>query len=264
MQFDFGENWKEFSKNALTSERVSASLDAFKDLTRELSLKDQTFLDIGFGQGLSLLNATTLGAKTFGCDINPKCAEVLLENRKFYPDLKEKEIPVVVGSILVDETVQKIKAQKKEGFQVVHSWGVLHHTGEMYKAIDNSMSLVAPKGHFIIAIYNKHWSSLSWLFIKWFYCKSPAWIKKFMIYLFYPIIYLAKFIVTGQNPKKQERGMNFFYDIIDWVGGYPYEYASTKEIISYFEKKGYECIKTIPAKVPTGCNEFIFRKNLNS
>ena len=79
-----------------------------------------------------------------------------------------------------------------------------------------------------------------------------------MIVLFYPVIWLAKLIVTGKNPLNQERGMDFFYDIIDWLGGYPYEYASRKEIQTFLNQLGFKNIRTIPAQVPTGCNEFIF------
>ena len=82
-----------------------------------------------------------------------------------------------------------------------------------------------------------------------------------MIVLFYPVIYLTNFFVTGKNPKSQKRGMDFYYDIIDWVGGYPYEYASIDEIKKLAGSLEFSCIKAIPAQVPTGCNEFVFKKN---
>jgi len=145
-------------------------------------------------------------------------------------------------------------------FDIVHSWGVQHHTGDMHLALRNATSLVAEKGYFDTAIYNKHWSSRTWRIIKKLYCVSPSIIKLFMICTMYPLIFLAKFIVTGKNPFKQERGMDFFYNVVDWIGGYPYEYASIDELISFLNTLGFDCIYKKLATVPTGCNEFIFKR----
>ena len=61
-------------------------------------------------------------------------------------------------------------------------------------------------------------------------------------------------------PDDVDDAFDFYYDVIDWVGGYPYEYASRDEIKNFVEKKEYKLIKFNKAKVPTGCNEFIFEK----
>ena len=82
-----------------------------------------------------------------------------------------------------------------------------------------------------------------------------------MVALFLPIVWLAKLIVTGRNPREQSRGMDFYYNLIDWLGGYPYEYASIEEIERILSNTGFRKIRTIPAEVPTGCNEFVFRKD---
>jgi 2-polyprenyl-6-hydroxyphenyl methylase/3-demethylubiquinone-9 3-methyltransferase len=100
--------------------------------------------------------------------------------------------------------------------------------------------------------------------IKRFYNIAPAIIQKLMIWIFFVIIAAAKLIVTRKSPfRKQKRGMSFYYDVIDWVGGYPYEYADKEEIISYVEKRGFKCIKCVKPAVPTGCNEFVFLKTQN-
>jgi SAM-dependent methyltransferase len=261
MQFDFGKNWKEFSEHALSKEKIDAARKDFRDLLDD-DIEGKSFIDIGFGQGMSLLLATERKAITHGCDINPTCKEVLDNNKeKFFPELSAVNIPCVVGSILENEVVENIKKMTPSGtFDIVHSWGVLHHTGNMTKAIENAASLVAPGGTLVLALYNRHWSSFTWLMIKWIYCKSPKFLQWLMIWLFYPIIWLAKFAVTGKNPKRQQRGMDFFYNIIDWVGGYPYEYESIPETQKRMDKLGFEMLKAIPAEVPTGCNEFVFKK----
>ncbi len=259
-QFDFGENWKNFSQKALTDDRLEQSKQDFQKLVQEIDLNGKTFLDIGFGQGLGLLNAATLGAKIVGNDINPKCAEVLKFNQQRFPNLKDQNFLVVVGSILQAENVEKLRQQTAhQGFDVVHSWGVLHHTGQMWKAIENAISLVKPQGYFILAIYKKHWTSPIWLFIKWFYNILPAFLRKIMIGFFVPLVWL-RLVIGGQNPLKMDyRGMNFYYDVIDWVGGYPYEYASEAEITEFMKNKGFELVKFIPTYGFTGCHEYVYQ-----
>lgn len=255
MQFDFGQNWKEFSEKRLDLEKVDQARSHFAELMAGVTLKGRTFLDIGFGQGLSLLLAHQSGARVTGVDINPKCAEVVERNK---PLLGVTEpIETVVGSILDPACLDKLSGRT---FDVVHSWGVLHHTGAMYPAIDNACGLVADDGTLVLAIYNRHWSSLPWLWIKWLYCMLPAILQRLMIWLFYPVIVAAKFAVTGKNPFRMTRGMDFYYNVVDWVGGYPYEYASIAEMESYLAGKGFRLIKAVAARVPTGCNEFVFEK----
>jgi 2-polyprenyl-6-hydroxyphenyl methylase/3-demethylubiquinone-9 3-methyltransferase len=264
MQFDFGTNWKEFSEKALSPEKIQQARDDFRALFDGINVQGAAFLDIGFGQGLSLFMASETGAIVAGNDINPICREVLDYNKRKFPKLKDRDIPVVIGSILdanVISELKKIPFLKGGLFDVVHSWGVLHHTGKMWEAINIASSLVKTDGHFIISIYSRHWSSKSWLFIKWMYNKSPRLIQKCFVYCLFPVIYIAKFIVTGRNPLKSKRGMDFFYDVIDWVGGYPYEYASEEEIIKFVGNLGFKCLRSIPATVPTGCNEFIFKNS---
>lgn len=255
MQFDFGQNWKEFSENRLDIEKVDQARAHFAELMAGVDLKGKTFLDIGFGQGLSLLLAHLAGARVTGVDINPKCAEVVERNK---PLLGVTEpIETVVGSILDPACLARLSGRT---FDVVHSWGVLHHTGAMYSAIENACGLVADGGTLVLAIYNRHWSSLPWLGIKWLYCTLPAFLQRLMIWLFYPVIVAAKFAATGKNPFQMTRGMDFYYNVVDWVGGYPYEYASISEMESCLAGKGFHLIKAVPARVPTGCNEFVFEK----
>ncbi len=262
-QFDFGENWRNFSEHALSQDKIKQAREDFKHLIQGIDLKDKTFLDIGFGQGLSLLIATELGAKTVGCDINPMCGDVLDRNRKYFNSIKKNQIPMVIGSILDDAVIDKIKLNSSSNngkYEMVYSWGVLHHTGKLKKAIENSCKLVDENGYLVIALYNRHWSSRVWLFIKWFYGKSPDIVRKIMIKILYPVIWIAKLIVTGKNPRQQSRGMDFYYDVIDWVGGYPYEYQSMQETKDMLKQYGFKCIKFIPANVPTGCNEYVFSR----
>jgi len=263
MPFDFGKNWLDFSKNALTSAKVKQAENDFAKLFAGIELTGKTFIDIGFGQGLSLLIARQNGATVVGCELNPTCKEALEQTLIHFPHVKSTDIPIVIGSILNQDTVnQLLKYSNNQGFDIVHSWGVLHHTGNMRQAFQSVAKLVKEDGYLVIAIYNKHWTSPIWLIIKWLYCKLPSLLQLGLVYLFYPIIWLAKYLVTRKNPTKKTRGMDFLYDVVDWVGGYPYEYASIEEIEKLMMNLGFQKLKHVKAQVPTGCNEFIFRKNL--
>ena len=268
MQFDFGQNWKDFSIKALTDEKVRHAREDFMKLLEGIEIKNKTFLDIGFGQGLSLLISKESGANATGNDINPKCAEVLESNKRFFKNLPDDKIPAIVGSILEKTTLDEIRKHSADvdgTFDIVYSWGVLHHTGNMKLAINNAASLVKNKGHFIISIYNRHWTSSIWKAVKWTYCISPAFIKKLLVGIFYPIIWTGAFITTGENPAKSKiRGMDFYFDVVDWVGGYPYEYATINELKKMMKEQGFDCSKVVPANGWTGCNEFVFVKNENN
>jgi 2-polyprenyl-6-hydroxyphenyl methylase/3-demethylubiquinone-9 3-methyltransferase len=264
LEFDFGKNWFDFSMNALNAAKVVQAKRDFKALTAGIDIRGKSFLDIGFGQGLSLLTAAEMGAQVVGCEVNPRCPDVLRRNQmRFFAGLRDKNIKFYVGSILDDTSVRDLRGYtvNEDGcYEVVHSWGVLHHTGDMRKGIQNVASLVRKPGYLILALYNRHWSSPFWKYIKWIYCHSPKWMQEALITFFYPVIYSAKWIVTKQNPAEMNRGMDFYYDVVDWVGGYPFEYVSIKEVKTLMTHLGFEMIRMIPARVPTGCNQFVFQR----
>jgi 2-polyprenyl-6-hydroxyphenyl methylase/3-demethylubiquinone-9 3-methyltransferase len=257
--FDFGQNWKEFSENALDASQYRQAQQDFAKLTAGVSLQGRDFLDIGFGQGLGLLCAARAGARIHGIDINPKCREVFVANSRHLEPESPPQAQVTVGSILDEVPLATARSWAEHGFDIVHSWGVLHHTGSMWQAIENAISLVKPGGHFILAIYNRHWSSPAWKQIKRLYVASPRPLQKVLTGFFTPVIYVAKFLATGSNPLRKERGMNFHYDVVDWIGGYPYEYASRDEIEDFMSAKGFALERFTPCTTPIGCNEFVFR-----
>lgn len=263
MQFDFGKNWESFSRKALTPERIEQARADFKSLMNGIELRERSFLDIGFGQGLSLLIAEESGAVVVGSDINPKCGELLLTNRKLFSDAcRIPPPPIVIGSILNKSTVDALRAElPPQGvYDIVHAWGVLHHTGKMYRAIATASSLVGRGGYLVIALYNRHWTSPFWKLIKRIYCVSPSGIRNVWVALMYPVILIAKALVTRRNPFVMDRGMEFLHNVVDWVGGYPYEYLSIGELRDLMQSYSFDCIKVVPATVPTGCNEFVFQR----
>ena len=158
--------------------------------------------------------------------------------------------------------------------QRLYSWGVLHHTGAMWDALENVSSLVSNKGKLFIAIYNDQggWSR-RWKLIKKIYNWLPASLKSIyaMMIMFarelrYLLIYTIRFRLGGyirswtEYSSKSLRGMNKWYDLIDWVGGYPFEVAKPEEIFDFYSSRGYilERLKTAGGGV--ACNEFVFKK----
>lgn len=254
--FKFGQNWKDYTLNVLDEHKLQQARQALADLLQPHRLENQTFMDIGCGSGLHTVSAALLGAKeVYALDIDPDCIEIThyTVNRFLKPT---NIVKVQQASILDAQVVQQLPKS-----DMVYSWGVLHHTGQMYTAIEAASGLVKPGGLFVIAIYNKHITSPIWQRIKHFYNQSPNFIRQAMYGLFYGVIYLAKLVATHENPLRKERGMDFGYDVIDWIGGYPYEYASIEEVTRFVSQLGFTVQKVIPAQVGTGCNEFVFRKN---
>jgi SAM-dependent methyltransferase len=257
VHFEFGKNWQSYSKKSLTPARIEQSRRAFRDLVANIDIRDKKFIDIGFGQGLSLIAAAEMGAQVLGIDVDKDNLEALrtVQQSIGYP----KTIEARIASILDDRFVDEYRGR----CDIVHSWGVLHHTGNLMRAMKNACSLVAEEGYFICAIYNRHWSSPAWKIIKWSYNCLPRPLQRAMIAIFYPVIYAAKLLVTREDPNKKDRGMDFLHDVVDWVGGYPYEYASIEEMRNYVCRQGFISLWMRPAQVPTGCNEFVFQKTNN-
>ncbi len=261
--FSFGKNWQSFLKSLNNGKIREAEDSLLHFLGGKEALLEKTFVDIGCGSGLFSLAAYRLGAKRVVSvdidDASVACANFLREKAHTPPEWE-----IRTGSALDKEFLLSLGT-----YDIVYSWGVLHHTGDMYQALTNVTSLVAPNGKLYIALYNDNkrileGSSQFWLNIKRLYNSSPLVGKK-TLELFYTLYYIIGLSVNFINPVvyiknyQSLRGMNFFTDIKDWLGGYPYEYASAEKITSYFKTLGFQCLKTNPAR-SIGCNEFLFVK----
>jgi SAM-dependent methyltransferase len=259
LSFDFGRNWKAFSRAKVDAQRLDDAVRSLVDLIGVDRVTGRTFLDIGCGSGLFSIAAAQLGAlHVIGFDVNPTSVEVARENwqrlrQHLSADVSEPSFSS--GSVLDGRFLAQLGA-----FDIVYAWGVLHHTGAMWQAMQNVAGLVAPEnGTFVVAIYNQHWTSPAWKQIKRLYNLSPTALRPLFHGLFGALIYVGVWATTRQNPLHQERGMDFWYNVIDWLGGYPYEYAHPKRVVEFMQALGFELDRLAEPKGWTGCNQFVFR-----
>jgi 2-polyprenyl-6-hydroxyphenyl methylase/3-demethylubiquinone-9 3-methyltransferase len=250
--FEFGKNWASFSRQ-LDEKRIEDAMRSLESLFGEGSVKGKSFLDVGCGSGLFSIAAARLGAvKVLGLDIDPVSVSTSQANTVTWLNEGVADVSFQASSALNTDHMNILGK-----FDLVYSWGVLHHTGNMDLALENVVQRVADGGMLMIAIYNKHWSSPLWRVIKWLYNKVGEFWRRILVAIFTPIIFVAKFLVTFKNPLRMARGMDFMHNITDWVGGYPYEYASVSEMKHTLEQYGFSLLSVREATVPTGCNEYI-------
>lgn len=265
-RFEFGKNWKAFL-GALDEERIARSVESVKEMLAVQTLKGKDFLDIGCGSGLFSLAAQRLGANVISVDYDVdsvECTKFLKE--KFGDDTTSWTVQQ--GSVL-DEAYMRSLGE----FDVVYSWGVLHHTGDMENAISIASKRVAKDGLFCIALYNDQGhASKRWLKIKQRYNRLPAFLRPAWVALvagYYELKFAVARLVRGRNPlpfqdwrqKKAERGMSAWYDWVDWIGGLPFEVATPDEITEQMTKCGFELQRLTTVGKGWGCNEFVFRRS---
>lgn len=260
-RFAFGRNWKRYLETVGPQELGAAT----ESLRRCLGGVDPTrasFLDVGCGSGLFSAAAHQLSFRrivSFDYDIDS--VEATKDLRASFIDTESWT--VVQGSVLDADFMNGLGQ-----FDVVYSWGVLHHTGAMWFAVDRALAAVGPGGRAFLALYNDQGCISSyWKFVKRTYMRSPAPVRALIAVFFYAYFGIGLFIadvVRLRNPLRRHggdgRGMKFRYDVIDWVGGYPFEVARPEEVESHARGQRFDCQCVFFAGRRHGCNEYLLQR----
>lgn len=265
-RFAFGRNWRSFARHVDESRLFEAEA-SLRNLLGVMDLEGQSFLDVGCGSGLFTVAARRMGAQVTAFDFD---ADSVVTARELAARFDVHVEWLAQGDILDQNLLDEL-----DRFDVVYSWGVLHHTGSMWQAIGNAGAFARPGGLFAIAIYNDEgFVSRVWSYVKRFYLWLPRPFRPLLVAAIvvpYETALLArdlarlrpKDFVKRWSRYSEKRGMSRLHDHIDWIGGYPFEVASPQQIVSFVETLGFEHLRTILATGRAN-NQFVFARRIAS
>lgn len=275
--FEFGRNWQRFL-TTLDDEQIEAAVQSLQSTLGADSIAAKSFLDVGCGSGLFSLAARKLGAVVRSFDFDEQSVECARQ-------LKQRHFPaddnwqIGTGSVLDGKFLASLGK-----FDIVYAWGVLHHTGDMRKAWDGVSRLIAENGRLCISIYNEQgYVSRVWLAVKRTFQRLPRLLRPVLVLFVAAVQFSRRLAITFaasllrlvllRNPfaplvnwyrearQRQQRGMHRWHDLVDWVGGYPFEVARPEVVFNFFRARGFELIYLTTQGCGHGCNEFVFLKS---
>jgi SAM-dependent methyltransferase len=255
--FRFGDNWQSYART-IAKEHIHHAVAGLRELLLD-ECAGETFLDIGCGSGIHSLAASILGAKVTAVDIDPasvKATHSVLTSHGF-STVVPKQIsvfnldPVTFGQ-----------------FDIVYSWGVLHHTGDMWRAVAKAADLVRPGGRLVLALYDKTPFCGFWRREKAWYSKASESSQR-RARTVYMTLFRLKCMFTGRSFSKSvagydsSRGMDYYHDLHDWMGGYPYQSAHPSEVQRFLQACGFRQTVFMPSGVRiglfgSGCSQYTF------
>lgn len=262
-RFAFGPNWAKFLQ-IIDEKRILQATSSLQSMLEVDNLEGKSFLDIGCGSGLFSLSAMRMGARVVSFDYDPESVACTNElKRRYCPD--ESQWIVKEGSALDAAFLQTLGK-----FDIVYSWGVLHHTGDMWTALENIEKNVTASGKLFVALYNDQGRmSKVWLATKRVYCALPSYLRWLILIPCYLRLWgpttvrdfvLARPFATWREYKR-DRGMSPHIDVVDWVGGLPFDVSSPEQIFEFYTKRNFKLTKLKTCGGGHGCNEFVFQHN---
>lgn len=286
--FDFGKNWASYAERVTEQEIVEAT----KSLARLLgsSISGQRFLDIGCGSGLHSLAALRLGAKSVvALDVDPisvKTTERLLS--QYAPRGSDWSVEALSifdlpgkkeTTVELEESFQRPTQLNPETslYDVVYSWGVLHHTGDLERAIHHAATAVAPGGRLVLALYRRTWLDWFWKIEKKWYTSASSAARRRACKAYITMLRIGMSLSRRSFHDhvanyKSSRGMSFEHDVIDWLGGWPYEPINSNEVNHILDplgfKRQFESFKAPKLRLMkrplglfgSGCDEYVYTR----
>lgn len=264
--YAFGDNWSEFARG-LEEGRIENAVKEMSRLIHADEIAGRSFLDVGCGSGLSSLAALRLGAgQVVAIDLDP--ASVATAGAVLGRFAKDRDWR------LDEKSVFALAPDDMGRFDVVYSWGVLHHTGAMWRAIEACLPMVADGGIFALALYRKTPACAFWQKEKRFYSRAPRFLRA-IVRGIYKLVFMANMLRGRRNPLEyirtygKYRGMSWHTDVEDWLGGYPYESVRPADLRAFLADRGFEEVRAFVTELPegfwgilgSGCDEFVFRKS---
>jgi 2-polyprenyl-6-hydroxyphenyl methylase/3-demethylubiquinone-9 3-methyltransferase len=260
-RFEFGANWARFLR-LVDDARIAQAEASLRDMLEVEHLTGRTFLDAGSGSGLFSLAARRLGATVTSFDFDPQSVACTRElRRRHYAD--DPDWQVVEGSVL-DASFMHSLGQ----FDVVYSWGVLHHTGDQWRAINLVQGCARPGSRLFIALYNDQGlKSRVWARLKRVYCSGVAGRLAVTVLCvpYFVVHQLLSDVLRARNPLahyreyRANRGMSVVRDWVDWLGGYPFEVSRPTAVFDFFRARGFRLDRLLTTG-GSGCNEYVFTR----
>lgn len=269
-RFAFGENWESFLAH-LDEDRIDRAVAELREAFELSTFEGKSFLDAGCGSGLFSLAASRLGAtRIVSFDYDPQSVASCnrLANREEITDWE-----VQTGDLLDVEFLDGLGT-----FDLVYCWGVAHHTGDMWNAIANLPPRVNQGGKLCLGIYNRVerdesiYTSHRARQVKQLYHRIPGFLRRAMVYGYGTLHLAGRTLLKRDNPMsyvrsyRENRGMEYWHDVEDWLGGMPFEYASTEEVERLFEREFPEfehCYTQAPSTSPEAVNTYLYQRLLS-
>lgn len=261
--FAFGKNWIDYAQK-IDENKISQAIADLQRLSGLSRFDGMSFLDIGCGSGLHSLAAIRLGAaRVVGVDIDADSIKAARSTLARFAPKADTHFDLASVFDMTRET--------HGGYDLVYSWGVLHHTGDMRRALAVAASLVGPGGTFMMALYRKTTFCGVWRVIKrWYASASPISQQRAM--KVYILLLGLAFKMLGRNFRDYvsnysvNRGMDFHNDVHDWMGGYPYESIRPVECHALFTELGFQLEREytqtprryLSGLFGSGCDEYAY------
>jgi len=261
--FAFGRNWASYAESIAEAEILEAEA-GLQRLLGGQGLVGLRFLDIGCGSGIHSLAALRLGAAdVVAVDLDPDSVATTRAVLAHH---------AAAGRFRVEQiSVFDLQPIKLGTFDVVYSWGVLHHTGDMYGAVRTAAQMVGERGQFVFALYRRTWCCPLWKIEKRWYSRTSGTMQSLArgVYKFF---FRLGLWATGRRfsryveTYKRNRGMDFEHDVHDWMGGYPYESISPGKVDALVGGLGFRKVRVfarsfrLTGVFASGCDEYVYER----